>query len=184
VSTRGALAAVAVALLALPVSGALGVPDEPAPALPAPAPGSYAWPVVGPVIREFEPPAGPFGAGHRGIDIAAPSGAPVRAAAAGVIAFAGKIAGDLHVSIDHPDGIRTSYAFVGSVSVTEGTLVARGAQVATVGPGHDGSATTHLHFGARFAGQYLDPMLLLERGSMVGMIHLAPVEEGRPETVP
>jgi murein DD-endopeptidase MepM/ murein hydrolase activator NlpD len=53
-----------------------------------------------------------------------------------------------------------------------------------VGTGHEASTQPHLHFGARFAGQYIDPMLLLERPSMVGMIHLAPVEEGDPQAVP
>ncbi len=164
--------------LALWAPGALGITGPP----PEPPPvsiGSYAWPVAGPVVREFEPPAGPFGAGHRGIDVAAPSGARVRAAGAGVVAFAGRIAGDLHVSIDHPDGVRTTYAFLGSIVVAPGAGVARGAPVGTVGVGHPGSEEAHLHFGARYAGQYIDPMLLLERRSLVGLIHLAPVEEAR-----
>jgi murein DD-endopeptidase MepM/ murein hydrolase activator NlpD len=145
------------------------------PSLPVPSYGSYAWPVSGPVIRGFEPPSGPFGAGHRGVDIASPAGARVRAAAAGIVAFAGKVAGELHVSIDHPDGVRTSYAFLASVVVEAGAPVARGAVVGTVGTGHPGVSPTHVHFGARFAGQYIDPMLLLERGSLVGLIHLAPM---------
>jgi murein DD-endopeptidase MepM/ murein hydrolase activator NlpD len=176
--------ALALSVLAVPAAGALGAAADRAASVPAPAPGSYAWPVVGPVIREFEQPAGPYGAGHRGIDIGAASGVPARAAADGVVAFAGRIAGDLHVSIDHPDGIRTSYAFLGSIAVDEGDPVARGAPVGTVGPGHAGTAGSHLHFGARFAGEYIDPMLLLERGSLVGMIHLAPIEEGHEEAVP
>ena len=154
-------------------------PDPPVPSL-----GSYAWPVAGSVVRGFEPPAGPFGAGHRGLDLAAPAGTPVRAAAAGVVAFAGRIARDLHVSIDHPDGVRTSYAFLGSVDVAAGAAVTRGARVGSVGTGHPTSAASHLHFGARYAGQYIDPMLLLERRSLVGMIHLAPVEGGHGEAVP
>ena len=138
-----------VTLLAVPVSAAIEVPDA-KPAPPIPSLGSYAWPVSGPVIRGFEAPVGPFGAGHRGIDVAAASGTPVRAAQAGVVAFAGRVAEDLHVSIDHPDGIRTSYAFLGSISVEQGAPVARGATVGTVGRGHPGgSAPPHLHFGAR-----------------------------------
>ena len=164
--------------LALWAPGALGITGPP----PEPPPvsiGSYAWPVAGAVVRGFEPPAGPFGAGHRGIDVAAPSGTRARAAGAGIVAFAGRVAGDLHVSIDHPDGVRTSYAFLGSIDVAPGTGVARGAPVGTVGAGHPGSEEPHLHFGARYAGQYIDPMLLLERRSLVGLIHLAPVEEAR-----
>ena len=156
--------------------------DPPGP--PVPSLGSYAWPVAGSVVRGFELPAGPFGAGHRGVDLAAATGTPVRAAGTGVVAFAGRIAGDLHVSIDHPDGVRTSYAFLGSIDVVAGAAVARGARVGTVGTGHPGSAMAHLHFGARYAGQYIDPMLLLEHRSLVGLIHLAPIQEGRGQTVP
>lgn len=167
--------------LLVPVSAAVGGQDDAAPPLPGPAYGSYAWPVRGPVIRGFEPPAGPYGAGHRGIDIAAQPGTQVRASEGGVVAFAGRVAGELHVSIDHPDGVRTSYAFLSSVSVEAGSPVERGAVVGAVGAGHPGSGASHLHFGARFAGHYIDPMLLLERGSLVGLIHLAPIEEGEAE---
>ena len=145
-------------------------------ASPPPSLGSYAWPVTGEVIRGFDAPTGPFGAGHRGIDIQGAPGAAVRAAEAGVVAFAGKVAGELHVSIDHPDGVRTSYAFLSGVAVKAGDLVARGEPVGSVGAGHAGSPVAHLHRGARFAGVYIDPMLLLEGRSLVGMIRLAPLE--------
>jgi murein DD-endopeptidase MepM/ murein hydrolase activator NlpD len=61
----------------------------------------WAWPVVGPVIRGFDPPSTPFGAGHRGIDIAAPMGTPVLASAPGLVTFAGEVAGHLFVTVDH-----------------------------------------------------------------------------------
>jgi murein DD-endopeptidase MepM/ murein hydrolase activator NlpD len=176
--------ALALGVGALAAPAPVGTPDGIAPSLPVPAYGSYGWPVSGPVIRGFEPPAGPYAAGHRGIDIASPKGSRVRTAAAGVVAFAGRIAGELHVSIDHPDGVRTSYAFLGSVLVEAGMQVERGAVLGTVGTGHPGVSPDHLHFGARYAGQYIDPMLLLERGSLVGMIHLAPIEEGEARAVP
>lgn len=175
------LVSVSLGALLAPVSAALGGQDDAAPKVPGPAYGSYAWPVRGPVIRGFEPPAGPYGPGHRGIDIAAQSGTPVRAAEDGVVAFAGRVAGELHVSIDHPDGVRTSYAFLSSVDVDPGSPVERGAVVGAVGAGHPSTGASHLHLGARFAGQYIDPMLLLERGSLVGLIHLAPIEEGEAE---
>jgi murein DD-endopeptidase MepM/ murein hydrolase activator NlpD len=96
-----------------------------------------------------------------------------------VVAFAGRVAGELHVSVDHPDGVRTSYAFLSAVGVERGASVTRGMVVGAVGEGHEGSSTAHLHFGARYAGQYIDPMLLLGRGSLVGLIRLAPIEEAR-----
>jgi murein DD-endopeptidase MepM/ murein hydrolase activator NlpD len=64
-------------------------------------------PVTGSVVRPFGLPEGTYGAGHRGIDITTPAGTTVRASAGGVVAFAGIVAGDRYVSIDHPDGTRT-----------------------------------------------------------------------------
>jgi murein DD-endopeptidase MepM/ murein hydrolase activator NlpD len=175
--TQLALAAV---LTVAPVAVALGDREAAPPVLPVPAYGSYSWPVQGPVIRGFEAPTGPFGPGHRGIDIASASDTVVRASNDGVVVFAGRVAGDLHVSIDHPDGVRTSYAFLGSVEAGVGGAIARGDVLGTVGQGHPASGTSHVHFGARWGGEYIDPMLLLERGSLVGLIHLAPIEESRP----
>jgi murein DD-endopeptidase MepM/ murein hydrolase activator NlpD len=151
-----------------------------APAPPGPAYGTYDWPVDGPVIRPFEPPESPYGAGHRGIDIAAPAGTVVRAAADGVVAFAGSVAGGRYVSIDHPDGVRTTYSWFSAISVRAGDPVRRGDPVGASGLGHPGVDPAHLHFGARYAGTYLDPMLLLARGSLVGLIRLAPIEEEAP----
>lgn len=141
-----------------------------------PAPGSYAWPVLGPVLRPFEAPATPFGPGHRGIDIGASVGTPVRAAQGGVVAFAGAVAGSLFVSIDHADGVRTTYSWVSAVLVVPGQLVARGQVIARTGQGHPDSTASHLHFGARVGDVYLDPMLLLGPRSVVGLVHLAPLE--------
>jgi murein DD-endopeptidase MepM/ murein hydrolase activator NlpD len=151
-----------------------------APAAAGPAFGTYSWPVDGPVLRPFDSPEEPFGAGHRGIDIGAPAGTFVRAPADGVVAFAGKVAGSLFVSVDHPDGVRTTYSWLSSVEVRAGDAVVRGHVLARTGLGHPGVDPPHLHFGARYAGAYLDPMLLLERGGVVGLIRLAPMEEVTP----
>ena len=145
---------------------------------PATSLGTYAWPVAGEVIRPFVAPEGPYGAGHRGIDIAAAAGGRVVASADGVVAFAGRVAGGLHVSIDHPDGVRTSYAFLSRVDVRAGAAILRGQTIGASGGGHAGVTPAHLHFGARYAGEYIDPMLLLERRGVAGLIHLAPIEEG------
>jgi murein DD-endopeptidase MepM/ murein hydrolase activator NlpD len=161
----------------------VSLPGDFAPAAPTPAQqpppassGRYAWPVRGPVVHGFEAPAGTYAAGHRGIDIAVPFGSPVVAAQDGVVAFSGWIAGSLFLSIDHPDGIRTTYSWLSDVMVRKGDSVKKGVTIARTGAGHPGEAAPHLHFGARVGDVYIDPLLLLEQGSVVGLIHLAPLE--------
>ncbi len=139
-------------------------------------PGAYAWPVRGAVIRPFEAPSSPYSAGHRGIDIAALFGTPVVAAQDGVVAFAGWVAGALFISIDHPDGIRTTYSWLSAVGVKKGDRVVRGQVIGSTGHGHPEISTPHLHFGARIGQTYIDPMTLLEPGDVVGLIHLAPLD--------
>lgn len=142
---------------------------------PDPHPGTYVWPVVGPVIRGFDPPETTYGPGHRGIDIAAPFGTPVRAAQEGRVAFAGWVGGSLYVSIDHPDGVRTTYSWISAAGVQRGQAVARGEVIGSSGRGHPGAGPPHLHFGARIGDVYIDPMILLGGGSVAGLIHLAPL---------
>lgn len=137
-------------------------------------PTAYAWPVMGPVIRAFDPPSDPYGSGHRGIDIAATWGTDVHAAAGGQVAFAGKIGSGLYVSIDHPDGIRTTYSWLSSLAVRKGQLVVQGTVIGRTGFGHPGSQQPHLHLGARLSGEYIDPLSILGRPNLSGMIRLIP----------
>ena len=170
---------------ALLAGGVLGGPELPGRASSAtssaeqgvPAAGTYGWPVDGPVIRGFDPPNQPYGAGHRGIDIGAEPGTSVRAAQEGVVAFAGPIGESLFVSVDHADGVRTTYSWLSSVAVGRGEKVEGGAILGTTGGGHPGVEPPHLHFGARIGDNYIDPMTLLEPRSLVGLIHLAPLIE-------
>jgi murein DD-endopeptidase MepM/ murein hydrolase activator NlpD len=159
----------------------LGVTAQPSLALQGldPGYGTYAWPVQGPVLRGFEPPPDPYSAGHRGIDIAAPFGTTITAPNDGTVAFAGWVGGSLFISIDHSDGVRTTYSWLSEVQVSTGDLVVRGQAIGLTGHGHPDVATPHLHFGARIGSTYIDPMLLLERGSVVGLIHLAPLAGSR-----
>jgi murein DD-endopeptidase MepM/ murein hydrolase activator NlpD len=136
---------------------------------------SWGWPVVGPVIRVFDPPSTPFGAGHRGIDIAAPVGTPVLAPAPGVVAFAGAVAGHLFVTVDHGGGLTSTYSWVSAILVRKGDAVARGSAVALTGTGHPGVDPPHLHFGVRLDGAYVDPLRFLAPLTLVGLIRLAPI---------
>jgi murein DD-endopeptidase MepM/ murein hydrolase activator NlpD len=72
-------------------------------------PARYVPPVDAPVVDPFRPPASAFGAGNRGLTYDLPSGTPVRASADGHVTYAGTVAGTLHVTVLHPDGLRTSY---------------------------------------------------------------------------
>jgi murein DD-endopeptidase MepM/ murein hydrolase activator NlpD len=142
--------------------------------------GTYVWPVVGPVTRPFEPPQDPYGPGHRGIDIAAPFGSPLHASGAGVVAFSGWVGGSLFISIDHPDGVRTTYSWLSSSLVTKGQSVARDEVIGATGHGHPAEPQTHVHFGARIGSTYIDPMTLLEPGDVSGLIRLAPLDGSGP----
>lgn len=135
---------------------------------------SYRLPLAGGVLRRFEPTAGPYGPGHRGVDLEATAGTVVGAAADGVVAFAGSVAGVRWVSVDHADGIRTSYGPMAGIAVAAGDAVVRGQRLGRLAAGGHGDRGQDrgLHFGARRDGVYVDPLLLpgirLPRPALVG----------------
>ncbi|CAL9410059.1 hypothetical protein SUDANB6_01633 [Streptomyces sp. enrichment culture] len=159
------------ALLLVPV-----LPPGPAPAAVVTAggrPAGPAVPAVGrtwpvgthpPVLRDWAPPPGPYAPGHRGVDLAAPPGAPVRAVAPGRVSFAGRVAGKGVVSLelagtgDPP--LRTTYEPV-RASVREGEEVTAGEVIGAVEPTGSHCAAPCLHWGLRGAGTYLNPLMLL-----------------------
>lgn len=112
----------------------------------------YTPPVSAPVADPFRPPPRPWLPGNRGIEYATSPGTPVRAAGRGRVTFAGPVAGALHVTVTHPDGIRTSYSYLASVAVVAGAAVARGQVLGTAG--------ARLHVGARRGDTYIDPASL------------------------
>jgi murein DD-endopeptidase MepM/ murein hydrolase activator NlpD len=142
---------------------------------PARAAGDWTWPVLGPVIRGFDPPDTPFGSGHRGIDIAAPVGTPVRAAAAGVVTFAGPVGGRLFLTLDHGAGLESTYSFLGALAVRRGDVVSKGQSIARSGTGHAGDVVPVLHLGAKLADVYVDPLTYLGPVDVWRFIRLAPL---------
>ncbi|MEO6881624.1 MAG: M23 family metallopeptidase [Mycobacteriaceae bacterium] len=160
-------AAVATGAVPAPHSGlesqAAGSPSVAPPTVLA---GTYRWPVPGPphLGRLFDPPATRYGRGHRGIDLVAPTGSTVLAAGAGTVVFAGRLAGRGVVSIQHPDGLRTTYEPV-EVSVVLGAAVGAGQPIGVLASGHPGcSAPACLHWGVRRGTDiYLDPLRLVGR---------------------
>jgi hypothetical protein len=144
------------------------------------AAGTWVWPLVGSVIRGYDPPDNPYGSGHRGIDIAAPVGTIVRAVDAGTVTFAGKVGGQLFVTVNHGGGLASTYSWVSALLVRKNDHVVRGQPVATTGWGHADLAVPHLHFGVRRDGTYVDPMAFLAPLSVTNLIRLAPLDAGAP----
>ncbi|MEO9223347.1 MAG: M23 family metallopeptidase, partial [Mycobacteriaceae bacterium] len=88
---------------------------------------------------------------------------PVLAAADGTVVFAGALAGRGVVSVQHADGLRTTYEPVTAV-VVQGAVVVRGQLLGVLAPGHPGcSAAACLHWGVRRGEVYLDPLRLIGR---------------------
>lgn len=151
--------------------------------------GDRAWP-VGPrptVVRGWEPPASPYGPGHRGVDLAATPGTPIRAAAPGRVSFTGMVAGRGVLSITltgtGQPPLRTTYEPVTAL-VAEGDEVAAGQVVAVLGPGPFHCAGGCLHWGLLRGETYLDPLSLLPDDLLDGApARLLPVF-GVPEPAP
>jgi murein DD-endopeptidase MepM/ murein hydrolase activator NlpD len=121
-----------------------------------PCPIRLVSPFAGPHTDVFGPRGNRF---HTGLDYPAASGAPVVAAAAGRVAFAGHSSGGWGklVTIAHGSGIRTWYAHLSRVAVRRGQLVLPGQRIGAVGA--TGLATgPHLHFEVRLRGAAVDPL--------------------------
>ncbi len=145
---------------------------------PAPPPGASTartgvdgrpvlhWPLAGQVSvsRAFERPANPFGPGHRGIDLQALPGTPIRAAADGTVSYAGPVAGRGVVVVGH-GAVRTTYEPL-LPTVRVGDAVRAGDQLGRLAPGHPGCpAAACLHWGLLRAADYLDPLASFRRVS-------------------
>lgn len=126
---------------------------------PARAARSLAWPLSAPVADSFGPRGARF---HTGIDLPSAVGTPVRAAAAGRVAYAGWLGGGwgLLVLVAHGGGLRTLYAHLSQVDVRVGDTVTSGSPVGRVGATGDATGP-HLHFEVRFRGAAIDPLPLL-----------------------
>jgi len=151
--------------LALLVGAAVGGSPASAAASPAVARlGAWSWPVSGAhaLARPYVAPAGPYGAGHRGIDIRAPLGAEadaqVLAPADGVVHFAGFVVDRPVLSIEHAGGVLSSFEPV-QTSLVAGERVTRGEVIGTLLPGH--CVSPCLHLGVRVDGEYVNPLLFL-----------------------
>ncbi len=122
-----------------------------------PSSSGFIWPVSGTLTSGFGPR---WGRMHEGIDIAAPAGTPIHAAAAGRVIIAGYMGGYGNLTvIDHGGGLTTAYAHQSSIWVSGGS-VAQGQSIGAVGT--TGSSTgNHLHFEVRINGSPVNPLSYL-----------------------
>ncbi len=112
----------------------------------------YRPPVPAPVVDPFRAPAHRYASGNRGLEYATGRGTPARTIGAGVVAFAGSVAGRLVVSVVHPDGLRSSLTGLAAIDVRVGTVVDASTVLGRTGE--------RLHLGVRRDGEYLDPATL------------------------
>jgi len=131
---------------------------------PETAPGQLAWPVTGTITSPFGMRPNPFGGGaefHQGLDIAAPMGTTVTAAASGVVLSAGWYGGyGNYILIDHGGGMSTGYGHLSQIFVSSGQQVQKGQAIGAVGS--TGMSTgPHLHFEVRIGGKPTDPAAYL-----------------------
>ncbi|MHC6591183.1 M23 family metallopeptidase [Arthrobacter sp. C152] len=120
---------------------------------------SWRWPLAPrpPVLRGFDPPPKPWLSGHRGVDLgAAGEGTQVTAPAAGTVSFVGVVVDRPVITIDHGNGLRSSFEPVaGTLAV--GSPVAAGQVVGTVLAGHC-PGTACVHWGVRDGDLYVNPL--------------------------
>jgi len=126
--------------------------------------GPFIWPVEGRITSEFgliRMVNGVPNGRHSGLDIAAPTGTPVRAAGSGVVVLAAHhLTTGKTIIIDHGWDLSTSYLHLSEIHVAPGEHVTQGQVIGLVGS--TGFATgPHLHWTANVSGVFIDPRLLL-----------------------
>jgi murein DD-endopeptidase MepM/ murein hydrolase activator NlpD len=144
--------------LAAQIQAAQAAPERSTAALiadDAPSSSGFIWPVSGSVVSPF---GMRWGRMHEGIDIAAGTGTPVVAAAAGTVISTGYMGGYGNlVVVDHGGGLSTAYAHLSGYAVGSGQSVSQGQVVGYVGcTGH--CYGPHLHFEVRVNGAAVDPL--------------------------
>jgi murein DD-endopeptidase MepM/ murein hydrolase activator NlpD len=131
----------------------------------APEPSSrslnlFSWPLVGVITSGYGLRHGEM---HHGIDIAAPTGTPIKAARAGTVVYAGwRSVYGRTVIVDHGDGTRALYGHASAILVRKGQKVKAGQSLARVGK--SGRATgPHLHFELHQGERTVNPLAYLKR---------------------
>nr|WP_300499257.1 M23 family metallopeptidase [uncultured Rhodococcus sp.] len=124
---------------------------------------SFVWPLDPrpTVVNPFDPPEHDWLPGHRGVDVAGRDGQEVRAGGEGLGVFVCTIAGKPVVSVDHSNGLRSTYEPV-VATVSAGERVRTGERIGQLVAGHSGCADACLHWGVRRSRVYLNPLALVD----------------------
>jgi murein DD-endopeptidase MepM/ murein hydrolase activator NlpD len=158
------LAAAQVATIAAPVAPAVETGATVRPGADVLADRPVAVPVDGRTSSRYGPRVHPIHGGvrdHHGLDIAAPTGTPVRSVTSGTVVRVGDAGGyGLLVEVDHGDGITSRYAHLSASEVSPGDRLAVGEVLGAVGS--TGASTgPHLHLEVRVDGDPIDPERVL-----------------------
>ncbi len=174
------------ALLLAPDAAAAWRPPRSAATWRPPRPAA-AWrpPVSAPVARAFDLGASPYAGGHhRGVDLLAPPGSPVRAACAGRVVVAGRVGVSGGVVTVLCGRWRVTVMPLATIAVRRGAAVGRGVRLGTLARSRD---HTGLHFGVRRDGSrfgYVDPLRLLAPARPAAPPPLGRAPRSRPRHVP
>jgi len=116
--------------------------------------GGLIWPVNGPIVSPF---GMRWGRLHAGVDIAVPSGTPIRAAQSGRVVLLGWTGGyGNYTCVQHTGGLSTCYAHQSRYGTSNGASVSKGQVIGYVGcTGH--CFGDHLHFETRINGSPVNP---------------------------
>lgn len=121
--------------------------------------GSWAWPLTPrpAVLRPFDPPDKPWLSGHRGVDLkAASDGGTVTSPESGTISFVGIVVDRPVITVDHGNGLRSSFEPVRS-TLAKGDAVGKGDALGALVTGHC-AAIPCVHWGVRHGEDYVNPL--------------------------
>jgi murein DD-endopeptidase MepM/ murein hydrolase activator NlpD len=130
------------------------------------APGALSWPASGPITSPFGMRTNPVNGiyrSHDGIDIGAPMGATITAAAGGKVIDVGWDGGGYgnYIVVSHGGNLATLYGHCSQIFVSNGQEVQQGQAIGAVGS--TGNSTgPHLHFGVQVGSSWVDPMSYLK----------------------
>ncbi len=176
-TARGKAPGYGVRLLMLPLAMLLALAPSPARAEGA---SFTVRPLSSGVVSPFDGPVAPWRAGHRGVDLLASPGTPVRAPADGVVSFAGTVVDRPVISLRHTaDGPREVLSSFEPIvaAVRPGQVVRAGQVIGWAGRGGHCDALC-IHWGVRLGGSYVDPL-----GWLAASVRLLP-SDPRPLDLP